>query len=89
MCRTACKSTTPWSTTPSTILQESKPSWRGDRIGTSGSMAKRGYHGTYHRMSAKHLDRYVTEFSGRHNDQDADTIDQIAHMAQGGNQLNY
>ena len=29
------------------------------------SMLKRGYHGTYHHMSAKHLDRYVTEFSGR------------------------
>ncbi len=29
------------------------------------SMLKRGYHGTYHHMSAKHLQRYVTEFSGR------------------------
>ena len=31
------------------------------------SMLKRGYHGTYHRMSAKHLQRYVDEFSSRHN----------------------
>ena len=31
------------------------------------SMLKRGYYGTYHRMSAKHLDKYVLEFSGRHN----------------------
>ncbi len=31
------------------------------------SMLKRGYHGTYHRMSAKHLQRYVDESSGRHN----------------------
>ena len=46
------------------------------------SMLERGYHGTYHHMSAKHLDRYVGEFSGRHNDRDADTIDQMAHMAQ-------
>ena len=28
------------------------------------SMMKRGYYGTFHRMSPKHLDRYVDEFSG-------------------------
>ena len=55
------------------------------------AMLKRGYHGTYHHMSAKHLGRYVTEFSGRHNDRKADTIDQMAHMALGmvGNRLRY
>ena len=55
------------------------------------SMLKRGYHGTYHHMSAKHLDRYVTEFSGRHNDRETDTIDQMARMAQGmvGKRLKY
>ena len=47
------------------------------------SLLKRGHHGTYHHMSAKQLDRYVTEFSGRHSDRDADTIDQMAHIAQG------
>ncbi len=31
------------------------------------ALLKRGYHGTYHHMSEKHLDRYVTEFAGRHN----------------------
>lgn len=31
------------------------------------SMLKRGYVGTYHKMSTKHLDRYVTEFSGLRN----------------------
>ena len=46
------------------------------------SMLKRGYHGTYHHMSEKHLDRYVTEFSGRHNDRERDTIDQMSHIAQ-------
>ena len=30
-------------------------------------MLKRGYVGTYHRMSPKHLHRYVDEFAGRHN----------------------
>ena len=41
---------------------------------------KRGYHGTYHHMSEKHLERYVGEFAGRHNDRDYDTIDQMAHV---------
>ncbi len=41
------------------------------------SMLKRGYQGTYHKMSAKHLARYVNEFSGRHNMRMADTLDQM------------
>ena len=55
------------------------------------SMLKRGYHGTYHHMSPKHLDRYVTEFSGRHNDRNADTVDQMTHIAEGmcGKRLRY
>ena len=31
------------------------------------SMMRRGYQGTYHKMSPKHLERYVNEFSSRHN----------------------
>lgn len=34
-------------------------------------------------MSAMHLDRLVTELSGRYDDRPADTIDQMAHIAQG------
>ena len=45
------------------------------------SMLKRGYHGTYHRMSPKHLDRYVDEFAGRHNDRPLDTEAQMRHTA--------
>lgn len=47
------------------------------------SMLKRAYHGTYHRISEKHLQRYVHEFAGRHNIRNLDTIDQMAHVAAG------
>ena len=52
---------------------------------------KRGYHGTYHQMSPKHLGRYINEFAVRHNDRPSDTIDQMAHMVQAmeGKQLRY
>ena len=55
------------------------------------AMLKRGYVGTYHRMSPKHLSRYVDEFSGRHNVRTFDTIDQMAAMVQGmdGKRLRY
>ena len=47
--------------------------------------------GTYHQMSAKHLERYVTEFSGRHNDRPADTVVQMQRMVKGmdGKRLRY
>ena len=41
------------------------------------SMLKRGFHGTYHKMSPKHLDRYVSEFAGRHNIRALDTDEQM------------
>ncbi len=31
------------------------------------ALLKRGYHGTYHHISAKHLNRYVQKFAGRFN----------------------
>ena len=34
-------------------------------------------------MSPEHLDRYVTEFAGRHNDRPLDTIDQMRVMVRG------
>lgn len=38
------------------------------------SLLKKGYHGTFHHFSPKHLDRYVNEFVTRHNIRKQDTI---------------
>ena len=55
------------------------------------AVLKRGYYGTYHRMSPKHLGRYVGEFEGRHNVRESDTIDQMAEVVRGmdGKRLRY
>lgn len=55
------------------------------------AMLKRGYKGTYHKMSVKHLSRYVVEFAGRHNVRDLDTLAQMAMLAKGldGKRLRY
>ena len=55
------------------------------------AMLKRGYVGTYHQFSVKHLDRYVSEFEGRHNNRPSDTADQMTAMARGmdGKRLRY
>ena len=66
------------------------------------AMMKRGFHGTtYHRMSVKHLHRYVQEFagrhpvamspSGRHNIREKDTIEQMQRLFAGmvGKRLMY
>ena len=55
------------------------------------AMLKRGLIGTYHQVSAKHLQRYVDEFAGRHNHRRLDTVDQMAAIARGtvGRRLTY
>ena len=52
---------------------------------------KRAHKGTFHKMSPKHLQRYVNEFAGRHNIRDCDTIDQMMVMVAGmvGKRLMY
>lgn len=47
------------------------------------SLLKRGYYGTYHRMSPEHLQRYVDEFVGRHNIRGLDTVEQMEETAKG------
>ena len=55
------------------------------------ALLKRGYIGTYHQMSVKHLDRYVNEFAGRHNARPLDTEAQMEHLTRGlvGKRLTY
>ncbi|MDE0388418.1 MAG: IS1595 family transposase [Rhodospirillales bacterium] len=55
------------------------------------SLMKRGYTGTYHKLSPKHLDRYVAEFAGRHNVRDMDTPVQMGTLVRGmeGRRLRY
>lgn len=45
------------------------------------SMLKRSYTGTFHKMSPKHLQRYVEEFSARHNIRPHDTMIQLQIIA--------
>ena len=55
------------------------------------SMLKRAHKGTFHKLSPKHLQRYVDEFAGRHNIRDFDTLEQMAAIAAalGGKRLPY
>ena len=41
------------------------------------ALLKRGYYGIYHRMSVKHLQKYINEFANCTNIRPMDTIDQI------------
>ena len=40
-------------------------------------MLKRAHDGTFHKMSPKHLQRYVSEFAGKHNIRDSGTLAQM------------
>ena len=47
------------------------------------SMLKRAHKGTFHKLSSKHLQRYVNEFAGRHNIRELDTVERIQMVAGG------
>ena len=55
------------------------------------SMLKRAHKGVYHKISAKHLQRYVDEFAGRHGVRERDTLDQMQAVVAGmvGKRLMY
>ena len=52
---------------------------------------KRAHKGVFHKMSTKHLQRYVNEFAGKHNVRDEDTIAQMVVVVAGlvGKRLMY
>ena len=54
-------------------------------------MLKRAHKGTFHKLSPKHLDRYVHEFAGKHNIRELDTAAQMTVTATGliGKRLMY
>lgn len=68
------------------VVKHSVGQYVNGQVSTNGiesfwATLKRGYMGTYHKMSKKHLQRYVNEFVGRHNQRPLDTLDQMEDMA--------
>ena len=73
---------------PHQTVKHSVGEYVRDQAHTNGmesfwSLLKRGFTGTYHKISPKHLHRYVDEFSGRHNDRPQDTITQMGNLVRG------
>ena len=64
---------------------------RTNGIESFWSMLKRAHKGVFHKISPKHLQRYVNEFAGRQNIRDLDTIEQMAMITDGmaGERLMY
>ena len=54
------------------------------------AMLKRAHKGTFHKLSPKHLHRYVNEFAGKHNVREMDTIEQMKEVTRrmAGRRLN-
>ena len=80
----------PTTHSPSThdTVKHSLSEYVKDDVHTNGieslwSMLKRAHTGTFHKLSPKHLDRYLQEFAARHNLRDEDTIDIMASVAGG------
>ena len=69
------------------IIKHSLSEYVNGDVHTNGieslwSMIKRAHMGTFHKLSPKHLDRYVQEFAGRHNMRELDTIRQMGMVAE-------
>ena len=44
---------------------------------------KRAHKGVYHKISERHLNRYVQQFAGKHNAREDDTITQMQNVVAG------
>ena len=44
---------------------------------------KRAHKGVYHKMSPKHMQRYVNQFCGKHNTRKLDTIERMGTIVDG------
>jgi len=60
------------------VRREGKVKVHTNGIESLWSTLKRAHKGVYHRLSAKHLQRYVDSFAAKRNIRDADTIHQMA-----------
>ena len=81
---------------PHETVNHSSQQYVDGQIHTNGiesfwAMFKRAHKGTYHKMSPKHLQRYITEFAGRHNMREGDTMEQLELIAtrMAGKRLTY
>ena len=77
-------------------VKHSVSQYVNDQAHTNGiesfwALLKRGYHGTFHHIFEKHLDRYIGEFAGRYNDRELDTVHQMEQIVKGleGKRLKY
>ena len=79
--------------TPSITKAESMSKGEAHTNGVESfwALLKRGYYGTYHHMSGKHLQKYIDEFADRTNLRHMDTMDQIKATIEGlvGKRLTY
>ena len=50
-------------------------------VASFGSMFKRAHKGAFHKMWPQHMQKIVTEFAGKHNIRESDTIDQMGIIA--------
>ena len=81
---------------PHETVKHSVGEYVRDQAHTNGlesfwSLLKRGFTGTFHKISEKHLHRYITEFEGRHNSRPLDTMAQMKSIVRGmvGKRLKY